>query len=161
MEKRCNGCDGVEFQLTRSRGARPARYEMLPDEGISTHALTWSATRRTDEPCGAQQNFNSRAHVERDTLKAAKHCRPKQFQLTRSRGARPWRTRNRKTPDLFQLTRSRGARRTLFSSYAGRNCISTHALTWSATFSLQTTKNAKGQFQLTRSRGARRRARRL
>ena len=35
--------------------------------GISTHALTWSATIAAAHECAEQADFNSRAHVERDT----------------------------------------------------------------------------------------------
>ena len=78
----------VRFQLTRSRGARPERGAARGDPQhfnsrahverdfervqkditafvISTHALTWSATRRLDS-LASHVNFNSRAHVERD-----------------------------------------------------------------------------------------------
>ena len=62
---------GIAFQLTRSRGARPGfRIGETFAITISTHALTWSATRRLiiyQTPC-------------------------MEFQLTRSRGARLWNT---------------------------------------------------------------------
>ena len=34
--------------------------------GISTHALTWSATFSVSPPCSTRFNFNSRTHVECD-----------------------------------------------------------------------------------------------
>ena len=37
-------------------------------DDISTHTLTWSVTRRQEQPCDTYQNFNSHAHVERDVL---------------------------------------------------------------------------------------------
>ena len=55
-----------QFQLTRSRGARPDEIEELK----------------------RYYDFNSRAHVERDSNKRRLHSRPTTFQLTRSRGAR-------------------------------------------------------------------------
>ena len=36
---------------------------------ISTHTLTWSVTTDAWEYGSAMQNFNSHAHVERDTIK--------------------------------------------------------------------------------------------
>ena len=90
----------VRFQLTRSRGARPKQTEKSADEfEISTHALTWSATtsstisktevktfqltrsrgaRQAAKHCRPKQrNFNSRAHVERDTrLTAQRYKQP-------------------------------------------------------------------------------------
>ena len=78
-----------EFQLTRSRGARPTLVSSRSSEkeisthaltwsatachcffhqhsGISTHALTWSATRSQGGFRSSSSHFNSRAHVERD-----------------------------------------------------------------------------------------------
>ncbi len=122
-----------KFQLTRSRGARPA------------------AEKSTE----TAQNFNSRAHVERDYLRAGTTPTAQAFQLTRSRGARLTElssaviastfqlTRSRgarqKPPQngakhcVFQLTRSRGARQYMLSATIRWGKISTHALTWSAT----------------------------
>ena len=78
---------------------------------ISTHALTWSATSEdllgylgeTNFNSRAHverdqtgvfgyidgKNFNSRAHVERDVESKSKDFFVEEFQLTRSRGARP------------------------------------------------------------------------
>ena len=120
------------FQLSHSRGVR--RHWCLPtfrtpgisthaltwsatdvklwretNHTISTHALTWSATPRRDVPNTGYCNFNSRTHVECDDNIAIK-LHNATFQLTHSRGVRP------KCP---------GRR--------GANDISTHALTWSAT----------------------------
>ncbi len=169
-----------KFQLTRSRGARRrnsnatifstnfnSRAHVERDladpmskplsSAISTHALTWSATRLSS--------------VTQFTIL---------FQLTRSRGARRVLFSRSGAEEKFQLTRSRGARRrnsnaTIFSTnFNSRahverdladpmskplsSAISTHALTWSATrhLPLSTTRLI---FQLTRSRGARRRGR--
>ena len=62
----------AQFQLTRSRGARPCRpnARSISPNGISTHALTWSATPCTSPKRRCIQHFNSRAHVERDELDA-------------------------------------------------------------------------------------------
>ena len=38
---------------------------------ISTHALTWSATQQDFQLVAITADFNSRAHVERDNLRAA------------------------------------------------------------------------------------------
>ena len=148
------------------------------------------------------KNFNSRAHVERDLwfsvmpgsagkfqltrsrgarLTAAEHWREDcVFQLTRSRGARHGSDRIAISVASFQLTRSRGARlphgSDLRMEYdtisthaltwsatfnpAGRwsmLCISTHALTWSATYAVLLDRWIM-EFQLTRSRGARQRS---
>ena len=58
----------IQFQLTRSRGARLVTCEDLQSAAkISTHALTWSAT----------------------PVRRLYNCTRVLFQLTRSRGARP------------------------------------------------------------------------
>ncbi len=86
---------------------------LLPDSKtivISTHALTWSATSRSDDnPAlfvfqlthsrGVRQmrqskhstnyNFNSRTHVECDTDTNTHVASSARFQLTHSRGVRP------------------------------------------------------------------------
>ena len=104
-----------KFQLTRSRGARLVFMQAFkPIQSISTHALTWSATRfstlfrrwssdfnsRAHVERDAYEktiydmagNFNSRAHVERDKNNIEMFGRREKFQLTRSRGARrKWR----------------------------------------------------------------------
>ena len=120
---------------------------------ISTHALTWSATKRSHpkrprpkfqltrsrgarpfsiDKLGDAMNFNSRAHVERDHFAHELDRMCSAFQLTRSRGARPV---NR----VIKAWRE----------------ISTHALTWSATRTRPPTQWPRSPFQLTRSRGAR------
>ena len=99
---------------------------------ISTHALTWSATGRSHPRIYHQTHFNSRAHVERDDTVVLYLAAIALFQLTRSRGARPWVSGD--------------------SKVSGE--ISTHALTWSATFNKPLTLDV-ARFQLTRSRGAR------
>ena len=80
----------------------------ITEDGISTHALTWSATITLQLNC-IMQHFNSRTHVECDRSAPGAGAQTI-FQLTHSRGVRP------KCP---------GRR--------GANDISTHALTWSAT----------------------------
>ena len=80
---------------------------------ISTHALTWSATgEESIAYFAAAKNFNSRAHVERDLF--GLEFLHKFF--------------------VFQLTRSRGARPVSLPSNPLTTYISTHALTWSATY---------------------------
>ena len=67
--------------------------------------------RNTLKILKCSKNFNSRAHVERDKICLTIPAYRSQFQLTRSRGARPY---------------ANAAR-------SGNEKISTHALTWSAT----------------------------
>ena len=56
---------------------------------ISTHALTWSATApRGRHGIYRHSHFNSRAHVERDMTNCCSSRMQFLFQLTRSRGAR-------------------------------------------------------------------------
>ena len=100
---------------------------------ISTHALTWSATLQKTQQPERKINFNSRAHVERDMQR-----------------------QNQNRYDYaFQLTRSRGARHTTHCRLRSCSRISTHALTWSATYGAYTQASRGQKFQLTRSRGAR------
>ena len=167
------------FQLTRSRGAR--------------HIVVHNAG-------GRAPNFNSRAHVERDQPAARNIMSILRFQLTRSRGARLFRPLLLRALLQFQLTRSRGARHdgpfeivSYWENFNSRahverdrqrayyrrlhGSISTHALTWSATYDFQILEKIKEisthaltwsatmprsvysvgklAFQLTRSRGAR------
>ena len=100
-------------------------------------------------------NFNSHAHVERDTFCKRFNKWAIEFQLTRSRGA--WHTTGAGTAIVFnfnshahvvrdfciidktiwfvkfQLTRSRGAWLTICKYCWGLSTISTHTLTWSVT----------------------------
>ena len=55
---------------------------------ISTHALTWSATKSASLHHLLALYFNSRAHVERDAKQTETLMLSATFQLTRSRGAR-------------------------------------------------------------------------
>ena len=79
-----------QFQLTRSRGARLVRYWGYDTQGA--FQLTRSRGARPDEieELKRYYDFNSRAHVERDSNKRRLHSRPTTFQLTRSRGARQY-----------------------------------------------------------------------
>ena len=122
---------------------------------ISTHALTWSATCDFLLFHISQQDFNSRAHVERDPPQQRRRSATRQFQLTRSRGARQAVLLDKWIAERFQLTRSRGARLDEGYIVGGLKTISTHALTWSATAS-RMMPCTDFKFQLTRSRGARR-----
>ena len=107
-----------------------------PSMVISTHALTWSATSQTAiavisglfqlthsrgvrlllyrSSSKSSHNFNSRTHVECDRIPAFVQ----------------------RIEQQFQLTHSRGVRRILIQSDALSLLISTHALTWSATWLL-------------------------
>ena len=83
---------------------------------ISTHALTWSATSVRDTS-GTLEVISTHALTWSATyIMTDNTIRAGLFQLTRSRGARPYR-------DLLKA--------------AGVAEISTHALTWSATFSIR------------------------
>ena len=104
------------FQLTRSRGAWRSTDVVYRNAGqISTHTLTWSVTYNFVLNV-AGGDFNSHAHVERDTCEIYHIILYMKFQLTRSRGA--WRNVWNKfwQWSKFQLTRSRGAWR--FSSFS-------------------------------------------
>ena len=169
-------CAGVEFQLTRSRGARRRHYhrytfyilfqltrsrgarpiDMTPFVSaceISTHALTWSATSKV---CGSMRldrfqltrsrgarlyiflfyffyiNFNSRAHVERD---AVAHLAAEEVGNFNSRAhvERDGESAKRH-PARGISTHALTWSATGFDGGDGfRVNISTHALTWSAT----------------------------
>ena len=147
----------VTFQLTRSRGARlviETRPQPKPYFNSRAHV---ERDQQKPERKIKMKNFNSRAHVERDLwfsvmpgsagkfqltrsrgarLTAAEHWREDcVFQLTRSRGARHGSDRIAISVASFQLTRSRGARLPHGSDLRMEyDTISTHALTWSATF---------------------------
>ena len=123
------------FQLTRSRGARLTLHLLLrrpclnfnsrahverdlgdsvskiKTQFISTHALTWSATREIMTFTKKWLNFNSRAHVERDITFVINWIT---FENFNSRAHV-----ERDKEDLHELD-------------SGLS-ISTHALTWSAT----------------------------
>ena len=82
------------------------------------------------------------------------HYRAERFQLTHSRGVRHLRHTNALLPARFQLTHSRGVRPNKYWSRQTGNFISTHALTWSATFAIPV-NTVFHKFQLTHSRGVR------
>ncbi len=121
-------------------------------------------------------NFNSRAHVERDATLSYVPEMYTAFQLTRSRGARRgWYCLC--PAAVYFNSRAHVERDLRIDCAAGETCISTHALTWSATISytlellensisthaltwsatsaLSNTATVRTVFQLTRSRGAR------
>ena len=94
----------LTWSATRSANRRTTKIK------ISTHALTWSATVRWKLTGSEPINFNSRTHVECDPLRGTAG-----------------------TSKTFQLTHSRGVRRDeMFMKYMNGE-ISTHALTWSTT----------------------------
>ena len=98
---------------------------------ISTHTLTWSVT---PERCKI-----GKSDIE--------------FQLTRSRGAWPSRSKQAVQWHSFQLTRSRGAWLVKNFTKIANTPISTHTLTWSVTSKIVFIVG-NFSFQLTRSRGA-------
>ena len=170
------------------------------DSQISTHALTWSATHLFHCYNYTTFHFNSRTHVECDRIqihmlpvlpefqlthsRGVRHgkvlfCgKDVAFQLTHSRGVRRFRDIPQRDFCIFQLTHSRGVRPLITHSRRPDAEISTHALTWSATFLLPILHSwtpisthaltwsatilrpliscRKNRFQLTHSRGVRR-----
>ena len=124
-----------KFQLTRSRGARHFVAKHL--RRYNKFQLTRSRGARQYRRCRtapAPAHFNSRAHVERDSLMSSISSSPAIFQLTRSRGARPAAFLLFLSPppiSTHALTWS--ATRQIVDSFKFHICISTHALTWSAT----------------------------
>ena len=123
-------------------------------ERISTHALTWSATLEESHSKSLSKNFNSRAHVERDTESNTEAQKGEAFQLTRSRGARPVKQTTTKTRKDFNSRAHVERDPTAEQMRAKELDISTHALTWSATHDICQLDSVR-IFQLTRSRGAR------
>ena len=78
-------------------------------------------------------DFNSRTHVECDQYHQMKNV-DMIFQLTHSRGVRLASVQDFKNHFSFQLTHSRGVRHNSLLASSVFRTISTHALTWSATF---------------------------
>ena len=147
----------------------------ITEDGISTHALTWSATvcaKSKDLP----RIISTHALTWSATCVKSKNTRLRLFQLTHSRGVRPcfhmllhqqmnFNSRTHVECDAFPF-------RTTFSlsnfnsrthvecDYDCIDChveyynISTHALTWSATIA-QSLAQRPAVFQLTHSRGVR------
>ena len=146
---------GTLFQLTHSRGVRRATITVTIDDASDFNS-------RTHVECDARsgginyeyQNFNSRTHVECDTPTSTEHVRRFGFQLTHSRGVRLGLYYHSPSFLSFQLTHSRGVRRLLIICVKRWTDISTHALTWSATRSLNW-QHRTCRFQLTHSRGVR------
>ena len=148
---RCTGTlrnSACRFQLTRSRGAWPTKTAM------AAFRIAFQLTRSR----GAWLvdsfdeivifDFNSHAHVERDsvmyirprakaisthtlTWSVTPWCRHPaggyQFQLTRSRGAWRHTLNNIWTAQIFQLTRSRGAWRLHWIFFPYHNNFNSHA----------------------------------
>ena len=104
----------------------------------STFQLTHSRGVRLTAQCpcnGVQHNFNSRTHVECDRILCRAYSRTKKFQLTHSRGVRRAERKNvhrHCTISTHALTWSATFRRRIILMHRE---ISTHALTWSATIS--------------------------
>ena len=94
--------------LTWSATYLPRRF--VAHIAISTHALTWSATGGSININTNAENFNSRAHVERDVNSI------------------------RESLEAFNFnSRAHVERDVMNTDYQPLCCISTHALTWSAT----------------------------
>ena len=120
---------------------------------ISTHTLTWSVTVCRRKITGKHQNFNSHAHVERDTSVGFIQLVDLEFQLTRSREA--WRDDHWLYHRYveFQLTRSRGAWQERSDTERYPANFNSHAHVERDDFSSLDRLSAS-EFQLTRSRGA-------
>ena len=99
---------------------------------ISTHTLTWSVTRKDKDLIRYVQNFNSHAHVERDTCTLHTLQAPPNFN-SHAHVERDWALRHPILPvaiSTHTLTWSvtNGSHQQQF-----RINISTHTLTWSVT----------------------------
>ena len=144
------------FQLTRSRGAWLVKITFTElVSNFNSHAHV-ERDRRQYRSFTNSGHFNSHAHVERDLREVFRHSQffisthtltwsvtrialqssaSKGFQLTRSRGAWPLRSKFRWQQKPFQLTRSRGAWHSEGLTNMKKG-ISTHTLTWSVTISI-------------------------
>ena len=144
---------GKEFQLTRSRGAWP--WGLMNADTYYEFQLTRSrgAWHGENENTYPYIDFNSHAHVERDTASWLNVYISALFQLTRSRGAWPGFVGVRFGNAEFQLTRSRGAWRVFAIFVKFFTNFNSHA---HVERDIQTkTENLElKKFQLTRSRGA-------
>ena len=136
----CDGCGTygakriIRFQLTHSRGVR--RHWCLPTSrtpGISTHALTWSATRRNGDRHSCTRHFNSRTHVECDDSGIFPSAISVYFNSRTHVECDVTGAFQRPGHQGFQLTHSRGVRLGAMAIDILALGISTHALTWSAT----------------------------
>ena len=141
------------FQLTRSRGAW--RLKTISREIDETFQLTrsrgaWRTALQTADI--ASDNFNSHAHVERDTIERELKKHGIDF------NSHAHVERDNFNGEFIELERN-------FNSHAHverdwrvprlslRKRISTHTLTWSVTLRLSRVRTM-AKFQLTRSRGA-------
>ena len=100
---------------------------------ISTHALTWSATDGVVE-CDDYVKISTHALTWSATCYCPVCVCLVQFQLTHSREVRHAVTSAQGGGRRFQLTHSRGVRPSAIRWRNRTEEISTHALTWSATF---------------------------
>ena len=105
----------------------------ITEDGISTHALTWSATSLVPSNVPDTRDFNSRTHVECDGCETMARNESYDFN-----------SRTHVECDIGLTTTER------------RLFISTHALTWSATCTESIFSRQSSGFQLTHSRGVRR-----
>ena len=100
---------------------------------ISTHALTWSATGAAMGTVAQNTNFNSRAHVERDTEDKTKKRRILNFN-SRAHVERDIPSLSARNHQNHFNSRAHVERDIMRSSSPRLiMSISTHALTWSAT----------------------------
>ena len=165
------------FQLTHSRGVR--RHWCLPTSrtpGISTHALTWSATRRNGDRHSCTRHFNSRTHVECDDsgifpsaisvyFNSRTHVECDRRKFDNITDNKNFNSRTHVECDhlfhCYNYTTFHFNSRThvecdrMRTNQGHLNTISTHALTWSATFNILITPFMSKRFQLTHSRGVR------
>ena len=115
MERDCFACVRFTIQYDISThaltwSATYTIFVLIAFSTISTHALTWSATSRPRHLRWPADNFNSRAHVERDP------------------------TYEQSADALYISTHALTWSATAAAATtAAENAISTHALTWSAT----------------------------
>ena len=164
------------FQLTTSQGGRPFGRIRSASTTSPFQLTTSQGGRRNDSRSYIrEEHFNSRPHKEvdteliqtlgeldisthdltrRSTMKIIKYGNRKLFQLTTSRGGRPFLTSSSLYFFSFQLTTSRGGRRymngldgipSVFQLTTSRGGRRVHRL-------LQSTRE---EFQLTTSRGGR------
>ena len=141
----------IKFQLTHSRGVRQVLFDSgVATASISTHALTWSATksyfvRRLDSQISThaltwsatsgKSHFSAfcistHALTWSATISIIVFMDIDTFQLTHSRGVRRHCVFTSYLVWRFQLTWSATF---VVDGYLDDELISTHALTWSAT----------------------------
>ena len=144
------------FQLTTSRGGRLLDFIIIASvhfyfnsrphkevdnlsepktniENISTHDLTRRSTIIGDNVYG-WVNISTHDLTRRSTAFEKEQVVAYAFQLTTSRGGRPWLRKYVKTLKGFQLTTSRGGRHMYAAGIWNCGIISTHDLARRSTF---------------------------